>query len=83
MSIDRYVLHAGTGRPWWTDPTLPQYIVDSDDDWKALKDRAAKRQEEFDWWNMYDADTGYGLQCGWSTGRTSPRVMERPDVAAA
>ena len=73
--MKRYVVHAGHGRPWNTDPTHPVYHRDEDDDWRTAKSIGISLQGEYDWWNVYDTDDGMGVVCGWSTGRTSPRAQ--------
>lgn len=73
--MSRYVLHAGIGRSWNTDPALEQYFKLSSNDWNYLRSHAQSQfQEKFDWWTVFDLDDGMSHVCGWSTGRTSPRA---------
>jgi hypothetical protein len=74
--IARYHLHAGQGRSWNRDTAHTQFYVRDGDDLKELATYAKTRQDDFDWWTIFDADDGMSHAMGWSTGRTTPRLME-------
>lgn len=75
--IARYALHAGTGREWQIDSTLPDHEVEVHDDWRELRRRAQQElQQKFDWWVVFDLDEGMSHVCGWSTGRTTRNLVE-------
>lgn len=72
----RYQLHCGRGRSWQVDPTDEQFLHEESDDARWLRRIAQAMQEEVDWWIVFDLDEGMSHHSGWSTGRTTPHLME-------
>jgi hypothetical protein len=72
----RFRLHAGKGRTWQLDPALKEHEVDKGDDIRELAARAKKLEDQFDWWEIYEPDEGMRMIQGWSTGRTTPHLLE-------
>lgn|SRR6185436_8360957 len=68
-----YIVQAGHGKPWDTDPTHPAFTRDKGTDLKAL--RTAVEKGGWDWWDIFNLDEGMAVVCGWVSGSSSPRAL--------